>query len=197
MDMSSEQKLAALGVIHGRFQVLHNDHVKYLLAGKARCQYLVVGITDPDPKLTRREEADTARSELISNPLTYFERSELIRAALKNAGVSLEGFSTVPFPISFPELYANYVPLQATYYLTVYDDWGRVKRTRFEERGLRTEVLWERPLSEKGITASRVRGLMARGEDWEHLVPSSCVDLLKRWQVPKRIYQLHSKLPSE
>ena len=23
-----------LGVIHGRFQVLHNDHIKYLMAGK-------------------------------------------------------------------------------------------------------------------------------------------------------------------
>jgi len=39
------------GVVHGRFQVLHNDHVKYLLAGKARCRHLVVGITNPDSPL--------------------------------------------------------------------------------------------------------------------------------------------------
>jgi len=26
-----------VGVIHGRFQVLHNDHLKYLLAGKEKC----------------------------------------------------------------------------------------------------------------------------------------------------------------
>ncbi|MHA2009472.1 MAG: nicotinate-nucleotide adenylyltransferase, partial [Promethearchaeota archaeon] len=41
-----------LGVIHGRFQVLHNDHIKYLMAGKKLCKYLVVGITNPDPSLT-------------------------------------------------------------------------------------------------------------------------------------------------
>ena len=31
------------GVIHGRFQVLSNDHLCYLLAGKARCCHLIVG----------------------------------------------------------------------------------------------------------------------------------------------------------
>ena len=40
-----------IGVIHGRFQLLHNDHLKYLLAGKKRCEHLVVGITNPDPAL--------------------------------------------------------------------------------------------------------------------------------------------------
>jgi nicotinamide-nucleotide adenylyltransferase len=31
-----------LGVIHGRFQVLHKDHLKYLLAGKSLCEHLVL-----------------------------------------------------------------------------------------------------------------------------------------------------------
>ena len=44
------------GVIHGRFQVLHNDHLKYLLSGKALCRHLVVGITNPEPLLARMEE---------------------------------------------------------------------------------------------------------------------------------------------
>ena len=43
------------GVINGRLQVLHNDHLKYLLAGKKRCDHLVVGITNPDPTLTRKD----------------------------------------------------------------------------------------------------------------------------------------------
>jgi hypothetical protein len=62
------------GVIHGRFQVLHNDHLKYLLAGKARCRHLVVGITNPDPFLTKEDAAEPRRSEPGANPLTYFER---------------------------------------------------------------------------------------------------------------------------
>jgi len=46
------------GVIHGRFQVLHNEPLKYLLAGKALCKHLVVGITNPDPSLIKSEPAD-------------------------------------------------------------------------------------------------------------------------------------------
>ncbi|MFC1888297.1 hypothetical protein ACFL4G_00935, partial [Thermodesulfobacteriota bacterium] len=50
------------GVIHGRFQVFHNDHLAYVLAGKARCRHLVVAITNPDPTLTRDDPADPDRS---------------------------------------------------------------------------------------------------------------------------------------
>ena len=53
------------GVIHGRFQVFHNDHLVYLLAGLALCRHLVVGITNPDPFLTRDDAADRKRSHLL------------------------------------------------------------------------------------------------------------------------------------
>jgi len=53
-----------VGVIHGRFQVLHHDHLKYLLAGKELCRHLVVGITNPDPFTVREESADLKRSSL-------------------------------------------------------------------------------------------------------------------------------------
>ena len=38
-----------IGVVHGRFQLFHLDHLKYVLGAKARCRHLVVGITNPDP----------------------------------------------------------------------------------------------------------------------------------------------------
>ncbi|MEJ2698658.1 MAG: nicotinate-nucleotide adenylyltransferase, partial [Desulfuromonadales bacterium] len=63
-----------LGVIHGRFQVLHNDHLRFLLAGKSLCRHLVVGITNPDPHLTREDPADQHRHSPLANPLTYWER---------------------------------------------------------------------------------------------------------------------------
>jgi len=47
-----KENKAETGVIHGRFQVLHNDHLKYLMEGMALCDHLVVGITNPDPILT-------------------------------------------------------------------------------------------------------------------------------------------------
>jgi bifunctional ADP-heptose synthase (sugar kinase/adenylyltransferase) len=87
----------SLGVIHGRFQVLHNDHLEYLMAGKARCAHLVVGITNPDPILSREDQADPVRSTLSANPLTYFERYQMVVAALNDDGV---GSSTFPWSLS-------------------------------------------------------------------------------------------------
>lgn len=179
-----------IGVIHGRFQVLHHDHLKYLLAGKARCRHLVVGVTNPDPSLSREDAADPHRSERSANPLTYYERHVIIRAALREAGVPLEDFTIVPFPINFPELYVYYLPLDAVFYLTVYDEWGRRKLQYFQKLGLKTEVLWVKTPETKGLSASEIRRLMASGEPWESRVPPSVAAFLKQWRIPERIRRI-------
>jgi len=179
------------GVIHGRFQVLHNDHLRYLLAGKSRCRHLVVGITNPDPSLTASDEADPERHEPHANPLTYFERYVMIREVLSEAGLSEQGFSIVPFPVNRPDLYGFYVPLDATFFLTIYDDWGRRKREMFESVGLEIEVLWEKPPEEKGLLAGDIRERMARGEAWETMVPPAVAERMHAWDVPARLRKLH------
>jgi nicotinamide mononucleotide adenylyltransferase len=181
------------GVIHGRFQVLHNDHLKYVMAGKARCRHLVVGITNPDPMLTREDSADPRRGLPEANPLSYFERYTLIKLALLEVGLDTLEFSIVPFPINLPELYRYYVPLDATFFLTIYDQWGRKKLEQFQAHGLRTEVLWERDPHEKGIIATDVRNRMAEGRDWEHLVPPTAQSLMVEWNVPERLRKLRAK----
>jgi nicotinamide mononucleotide adenylyltransferase len=175
------------GIVHGRFQVLHNDHFRLLLAGRERCRHLVVGITNPDPLLTAEDPADPCRHQPEANPLSYFERYLMVRAALRESGLSAEEFSVVPFPVNLPELYRHYVPLDGTYFLTIYDDWGRRKRAMFESLGLKIEVLWEKPLEEKGLSGSDVRGRMARGEDWESLVPPAVRKLMEAWHIPERL----------
>jgi len=178
------------GVIHGRFQVLHMDHLKYLKAGKERCGHLVVGITNPDPTLTRPDPADQERTAAASNPLTYFERYTMVVQALLEAGFKISRFSVVPFPINVPDLYGHYVPLDGTFFLTIYDAWGRRKLQQFKALGLKTEVLWEKPLSEKGLSGSTVRKLMAQEASWAHLVPPSTGVLMKKWNIPERIRRL-------
>jgi len=113
------------GVIHGRFQILHNDHMKYLMAGKKMCKHLVVGITNPDPFLTRQEDADPNRNAPQANPLTYYERYVMVGSALDEAWVSPREFSIVPFPINIPKLYKYYVPMDAVFFLSIYDKWGK------------------------------------------------------------------------
>ncbi len=178
------------GVVHGRFQVLHNDHLAYLLSAKARCGHLIVGITNPDPRLTARDDADRRRSDPRANPLTYFERYTLVRAVLEEAGVDAHALSVVPLPINFPELHAHYVPPEAVYYLSIYDDWGRRKRELFERLGRTVEILSERSIGEKGISATDVRRRLASGEAWKHLVPPATARLMEAWCIAERLRRM-------
>lgn len=174
------------GVIHGRFQVLHHDHLKYLLAGKALCDHLVVGITNPDPDRIGSEATDPARSCPENNPLTYHERSQMIRAALMEAGIPADEFSIIPLPISQPELLKNYAPTDAIYYLTIYDDWGHEKKKRLKNLGLETHVMWEKSASEKGLTGTEVRLAIRENNGWKTLVPVSVAELVEKWNLQER-----------
>ncbi|MEA4856525.1 nicotinate-nucleotide adenylyltransferase [Solidesulfovibrio sp.] len=176
-----------IGVIHGRFQVLHNDQLRYLLAGRARCRHLVVGVTNPDPGHSRPEAADPNRSDPAANPLTYFERQAMVRAALTAAGTAEADFTVVPFPVSLPALYRYYVPLDALFFLTIYDAWGRRKREYFESLGLRIEVLWDVAPEQKGLSGTDVRRCMASGGPWKALVPPAVATLAERWDLPARL----------
>jgi len=178
---------AETGVIHGRFQVLHNDHLVYLLAGMALCRHLVVGITNPDPLLTRDESSDPKRSNPAANPLSYFERYVMVRTVLEEAGIASSQFSVVPFPINMPELYRYYVPLDALFFLSIYDDWGQRKLEYFRSLELATHVLRDVTPARKGLSATDIRRLMVQNGTWEELVPQAVADLMKKWDIPGRL----------
>jgi nicotinamide-nucleotide adenylyltransferase len=182
-----KERLYELGFIHGRFQILHNDHLKYLLAGKALCKHLIVGITNPDPSLTREDHADPNRSTSEANPLTYYERQVLVRESLLASGLDSREFTIVPFPVNLPELYFCYVPKDAVFFVSIYDDWGRKKRDTFVRLGLQTHVLWEVTPEQKGISGSDIRTAMMKNEAWEHLVPPPVARIIKQWDIPARL----------
>lgn len=187
---ADQEQTYELGFIHGRFQILHNDHLKYLLAGKSLCKHLIVGITNPDPSLTRADQADPNRSSFASNPLTYYERQVLVREALLGSGLHCLEFTIVPFPVNLPELYFYYVPKAAVFFVSIYDDWGRKKRDTFLNMGLKTHVLWEVTPDEKGISGSDIRSAMVRNASWEHLVPPRVARIMKEWDIPSRLKSL-------
>ncbi|MCJ7774708.1 MAG: nicotinate-nucleotide adenylyltransferase [Desulfobacterales bacterium] len=190
MQKPSIEKIAETGVIHGRFQILHNDHLAYLLSGKALCKHLVVGITNPDPGLTKKESTDLKRGDPIANPLTYYERYILVNAILKEAEVKQDEFSVVPFPISSPELYQYYVPFDAVFFLVIYDNWGKKKFEYFKSLGLKTHILREVPPEQKGISSSEIRDLMLKDEPWEHLVTPVVASYMKKWNIKDRLIEI-------
>lgn len=175
-----------LGLIHGRFQVVHNDHLKYLLSGKSLCDHLIIGVTNPTPDLTAAEATDPRRSSSENNPLTFEEREVMIRHALGESGTPLKTFEIIPFPISKPDKLAAVTPKNAIYYLTIYDAWGHEKKARLESLGLTTHVMWEKPVQEKGITGTLVRAAIRDGKDISQLVPPATARLVQKWNLQKR-----------
>ncbi|MEJ2069386.1 MAG: nicotinate-nucleotide adenylyltransferase [Syntrophobacterales bacterium] len=147
----------------------------------------MVGITNPDPTLTKFDAADPHRSSQVDNPLTFYERYVMLRETLLDQGLDFREFSLVPFPINFPELYRYYVPLEATFFLTIYDDWGERKLAMFTSLRLKVEVLWRKPKSETGLTATAVRRLMGLGQPWEHLVPPAVARLVNNMRLLERL----------
>ena len=182
-----------IGVIHGRFQILHNDHMKYLLAGKNLCNHLIIGITNPDPSLTRDSKINPLRSTPLANPLSYYERYVMIREVFKEKGFKLSEFSIVPFPINIPELIKYYVPMNAVFFLSIYDDWGRKKKKYLESLGLNVHVLREVSLEDKGLSSSDIREAMINGKPWEHLVPATVVKHMKEWHIINRLKEISLK----
>lgn len=178
-----------IGVIHGRFQGLHNGHLEYLLEGKKRCERLIIGITNytGNTKDERISRIDTHRLDSSANPFTFFERLEMIRAALLGEGICESEFTIVPFPIETPDLIFNFVPKDAVFFMTIYDDWGRDKFKTLSDLGVNVEVMWERTPEQKPISGSLLRKTIAEGGNWENLVPSSVADYIKEHDLCGRI----------
>ncbi len=81
--------------------------------------------------------------------------------------------------------------MDAVFFLTIYDDWGRKKLPRFQSLGLKTEVLREVSPQEKGIGGSKVRERIAKDEKWDHMVPPAAAELIRRWEIADRLRRLH------
>lgn len=57
-------KVIQSGAVCGRFQVFHNDHLKYVLEAKKCCRHLYVGVTSSDPFMAPLEKSDLNRGKI-------------------------------------------------------------------------------------------------------------------------------------
>lgn len=178
------------GVVNGRFQVLHLKHMEYILAAKMRCNKLYIGLTNPDSGRLGDTVHDENRGTKAGNPLTYFERYEMIRGAMKEFRVPESEYDIIPFPISSPEYITQYVPKDATYYMGLFDEWDEEKYKILRSLDLDVEILWRKSLEEKGISGSWVRSCIATDQEWAHLVPKSVYNYLTERDLDKRIKRL-------
>lgn len=178
------------GIVNGRFQVLHLKHIEYILAAKMRCDKLYIGITNPDGAHTRDTVHDENRGTKAGNPLTYFERCEMIRGAMEEFNVPAKEYDFIPFPISMPEYIAQYTPKEAVYYVGMFDAWDEEKYKILRSLDLDVNILWRKTEEEKGITGSKVRELIATDQEWKQFVPKSVYHYLTENELDKRVKRL-------
>jgi cytidyltransferase-like protein len=167
-------------MIHGRFQTFHLGHLAYMEQAAARCERLLVGITNPDRLRTRAEPEDPLRHLPENNPFIYTERMLMVEAAAEEAG--LAPVRVIPFPINDPELWPDYVPEGTVHYLRVLSSWGAAKLERLRARGGRAVALDAG--AGTSISGTQVREAMRGGGDWESLVPPAVAAVIRSLPRP-------------
>lgn len=185
-----------IGLAQGRFHIIHHGHIEYLLESKKRCEYLIIGITDPDPErayFPYKEIEEIDRKSKIPFrsikdpifPFTFYERKKMIKLSMIESGINPSEFDIVPLPIHKPYLIKYYVPLNAVVFITIYDGWGRKKPRIFKNLGYKTEILWEKDLKDRFTTGTEVRKRIINNEDWKDLVPKSVYEYIVKNKLDK------------
>jgi nicotinamide-nucleotide adenylyltransferase len=164
------------GMIHGRFQPFHNEHLRYFRMAWERSENVLVGITNPDPSTIVEDALSAHRHRPEDNPFTFTERLMMIQAALREEGFPMERIFIVPLPIHHPERWRYYIPRSAVMFVVTYSQWERTKAEKIKKAGF--EVVTIDSLV-KGIHGQEVRALMKSGGDWERLVPPAVTAFIR------------------
>lgn len=172
----------------GRFQPPHNQHLEYLLEAKARCRFLWIGIVRPDIQNMPVSPDAVHRQEFYANPLSYFERVQILTQAMVAQGVSQDAFACAPFPLDGPlEQLADFMPCDIPCFTTICEHWNEKKRERLTQAGYQVEVLFERPPATK-IEGRHIRESIVRQDRaWEALVPDATTEAVYRLNLRERL----------
>lgn len=184
------------GSVNGRFQPPHNDHLDYMLMAKQRCDFLWIGITRYNVQNPLSCAKAPHRSERLANPLTFFERVQVISEMLLDAGVSRSEFSCIPFPIDEVDLLPDFISRSAPCFTTVCDAWNHEKVARLEQLGYKVIVLKEGTERDIRIRGERIRAdICEGGRAWEVMVPPATVRSVYRLDLHRRL-NLLANLPA-
>lgn len=179
--------------VHGRFQPFHNEHLEYVLEAKRRCAFLWIGITRYDTTLADVNPLGRDREKPANNPLTYFERINIIRRALLDAGVNAGTFDFVPFPIETPKRLVAFLPTHIPCFTTICEPWNEEKITVLAELGYEVIVLWTR--QQKRVSGGAIRrDLIDGGSNWRSMVPAATIAAIEALGIADRLRALHKGL---
>ena len=177
-----------LRCVTGRFQPIHEQHLTLFEIALEECRHLVVALTNPHSEARHEEASSAHRHTAIANPFTYYERVRLIEAAVRERGLTAR-ITIVPFDLTRPALWWQFVPLSARQYVRAYSEWEREKAGWLERAGYDVTLLDGDPSTR--VSAGDIRARMRAGDrSWQPLVPAATAplldELLRRMPIGER-----------
>ena len=147
------------GLFVGRFQPFHFGHLHAIQTILEEAEELIVVI------------GSAQMSHEPDNPFTAGERIEMIRAALKEAGVKRERYMLIPIADApSHRTWVSYVESQTPRFDVVYSNQALTRRLLIEAGYVVKEI----PLHKRSkFEATEIRRRILKGEDWADLVPIS------------------------
>jgi len=174
-----------IGSVHGRFQIFHLEHLKYVREAYKRCDCLIIGITGIRFLLSPNNLAASRMAE-ENNPFSYFERMAMIRAALQADGLDLSRISFAPFPIEDPTKLEYFIPRSVHCFTTIREEWNVTKIAILKELGYAVTILYTD--LKKAVTGSKIRSLIKAGDkSWRRSVPEAVMSWIEEHQASSRI----------
>lgn len=168
--------MTVFACVTGRFQPVHEQHLDLIGMALGRADKVVIGITNPDISARRAEVTSAHRHTSEANPFSYFERCILLHAALRAKGWH-DQVVIVPFDLTRPSCWAEYVPLQTLQVVRVFSDWEKEKSRQLRDAGY---PVWEVPGDPASkLHATEIRAAMTANRDWAPLVPAATIPLLQ------------------
>lgn len=155
------------GLIVGRFQPFHLEHLRLAAEAASRVEHLWVGITRPFGRSI--PEIGGLRATDGANPLPYWLRYRCVESALMNdAGLARTSFSILPVPL-VKEIIVQLVPRGTVFLTTIMEEWGVEKEELFRKAGFETIRM---DVGGKTISGSMIREkISGKDPSWKEYLP--------------------------
>ena len=160
----------------GRFQPFHKGHLYAVQHILKEAEELIIVIGSAE------------KSHELDNPFTAGERMEMIRRALRSAGIDPSRYLLVPVPdVQAHTTWVSQVVAYTPHFDVVYTNQALTRRL-FLESGYEVREI---PLYRREeYSATEIRRRILEGEDWRGLVPKEVWDFIRGIKGDERVRDL-------